>query len=439
MHRGDFRMPHWLERRTVGVSLMPRAATIPPAKTLHTLVPDVLAVPAYRRLWHSSLLYYHCYHFEILTAAWVVLVMTNSPIAVAVVGFCRAIPMLVFGLLLGAVADRIRRADVLVIVQCVGLAAATALALLFTFTSVTVWEICLGTAAIGCAWATDFSTRRALISELHERHRVVNALSLESMSMQGNKIIATLVSGVFLAVSGPRLCYWWLAAVYALNVVATLRLRRFLSTLPEEERPSGSIRFAQLIRGGWSVAVRTPVIQGVLLITVVMNLLVFPYQQMIPVIGRDLLAIGPTALGILAGADGIGAILVGVVLTRRSGVSRHGLLFACGAFGVSLLVIVLAVSRFFALSWATQIGLGICSGVFGAMQPVIILHAVEVQMRARAMGMLATAIGVGPFGVLSVGLFSTLVGPSWTITIMALIAIALMAAIIVRRRPLLRT
>jgi MFS family permease len=418
---------------------MPRAATIHPAKTRPALLPDVLEVPAYRRLWVTSLLYYHAYNFEILTAAWVVLVMTNSPVAVAVVGFCRSIPMFAFGLVLGAVADRLRRANVLVIVQCVGLAAATALALLFSFASVAVWQICLGTAALGCAWATDFSTRRALISELHERHRVVNALSLESMSQQGNKIIATLISGIFLAISGPRLCYWWLAAIYALNVLMALRLRRFLATLPAEERPIGSVRLAQLVRGGWSVAVRTPVIQGVLLITVVMNLLVFPYQQMIPVIGRDLLDIGPTALGILAGADGIGAIVVGAVLARRSGVSRHGLLFVCGSFGVSMLVIVLALSRVFALSWGTQIGLGVCSGMFGAMQPVIILHAVDVQMRARAMGMLAMAIGVGPFGVLSVGLFSALVGPAWTIATMTLIAAALMAAIVARSRALLQT
>jgi hypothetical protein len=77
--------------------------------------------------------------------------------------------------------------------------------------------------------------------------------------------------------------------------------------------------------------------------------------------------------------------------------------------------------------------------MFGAMQPVIILHAVDVQMRARAMGMLATAIGVGPFGVLSIGLFSALVGPAWTIAVMALIAAALMAVIVARSRSLLQT
>lgn len=410
--------------------------TIRATKTLRDLVPAVLAVPAYQRVWRSSLLYYHAYHFEILTAGWVVLVRTGSPISVGVVGFCRAIPMFVFGLILGAAADRFRRTDVLLAVQAVGLSAALTLALLFSIGTVHLWEMYLMTGLLGCAWATDFSTRRALISELHARERVVNALSLESMSMQGNKILATLLSGIFLAVGGATLCYWWLTAIYGLNLLAILRLRHYLGATQAHDSPHG-VRLAQLVKGGWSVAVQTPVVLGVLLITVVMNLLVFPYQQMLPVIARDLLHVGPKQLGILAGADGIGAIVVGAILTRRARGSRHGAIFLVGSFSVSVFVIVLALSRVFALSWGTQVVLGLCSGAFGAMQPVLILNMVEVQMRARAMGMLAMAIGVGPFGVLLVGFLSSAIGATWTITGMSLLAFALMAAILARSRTLL--
>lgn len=410
--------------------------TIRATKTLHDLVPAVLAVPAYQRVWRSSLLYYHAYHFEILTAGWVVLVRTGSPISVGVIGFCRSIPMFVFGLILGAAADRFRRTDVLLAVQAAGLSAALTLALLFTTGAVHLWEMYLMTGLLGCAWATDFSTRRALISELHARDRVVNALALESMSMQGNKILATLLSGIFLAVGGATLCYWWLTAIYALNLLAILRLHHYLGATQERQSHHG-VRLTQLVKGGWSVAVQTPVVLGVLLITVVMNLLVFPYQQMLPVIARDLLHVGPKQLGILAGADGIGAIIIGAILTRRARGSRHGAIFLIGSFSVSLFVIVLALSRVFALSWGTQIVLGLCSGAFGAMQPVLILNMVEVQMRARAMGMLAMAIGVGPFGVLLVGFLSSAIGATWTITGMSLLAFALMAAILARSRTLL--
>ena len=283
------------------------------------------------------------------------LVKTGSPVSVGLVGFCRTIPMFIFGLILGAAADRFRRTNVLVAVQTRrARRRADARHCCSAFGVVQVWQMYLLTGVIGCAWATDFSTRRALISELHARERVVNALSLESMSMQSNKILATLLSGIFLAVGGATLCYWWLTAIYALNLLAILRVRQFIGTTQERQTHQGA-RLVQLIKGGWSISVRTPVILGVLLITVVMNLLVFPYQQMLPVIARDLLHVGPKQLGILAGADGIGAIVVGMLLTRRAGASRHGLLFLGGAFTVSVLVIVLAMSRIFALSWGTQV------------------------------------------------------------------------------------
>ncbi|MDQ2787570.1 MAG: MFS transporter, partial [Chloroflexota bacterium] len=379
--------------------------------------------------------YYHAYHFEIITAGWVVLVKTGSPVSVGLVGFCRTIPMFAFGLILGAAADRFRRTDVLLAVQILGLSAAMTLAVLFSTGAVRIWQIYLITGLLGCAWATDFSTRRALISELHPRDRIVNALSLESMSMQGNKIFATLLSGLFLAVGGATLCYWWLTTIYGLNLFAILRLRHYLGATQAHSSPHG-VRLAQLVRGGWSVAIQTPIVLGVLLITVVMNLLVFPYQQMLPVIARDLLHVGPKQLGLLAGADGIGAIIVGAVLTRRAKGSRHGVFFLAGAFCVGILVVVLALSRVFALSWGTQVTLGLCSGAFGAMQPVLILNNVEVQMRARAMGMLAMAIGVGPFGILFTGVLSSLIGPAWTISGMALLALVLMAAVLTRSRSL---
>jgi len=404
-------------------------------KALHDLTPPVLTVPAYRRLWHSSLLYYHAYHFEIVTAGWVVLVLTGSPVSVGVVGFCRTIPMFVLGLFFGTVADRFRRTDVLLSVQIVGLCATATLALLFSTGVVHLWHVYLITALLGCGWATDFSTRRALISELHERARVVSALSLEAMSMQGNKIVAALVSGILLATGKPALCYGWLAIVYGGNCLAILRLRRQLDATPTEHA-ARSIRLPPSFRDGLTVALRTPIVLNVLLITLVMNLLVFPYQQMIPVIGRDLLHVGPAQLGFLAGADGIGAIIVGAVLTRRAHRVRQRLLFIAGAFGVSLFVIALVVSRVFALSYATQIVLGICSGAFGGMQAGLILNGVDAHLRARAMGLLAMAIGATPFGVLTIGFFSSVVGPTATITGMSLLAIATMTAIIARDHTL---
>ncbi len=188
--------------------------------------PAVLAAPGYPRLWRAGLLYYHAYWFEIVATGWVVLTLTGSPFAVGLVGFCRTLPMLALGLVLGALADRLREATLLLAVQAAGALAAAALAALFLLGRAPLPALCLLVGLLGCGWACDFSARRALVAQLHGPERVANALSLESMTMLGSKIAATALAGLLLALGGPRLAYGWLALVYLAGVGAALAVRR---------------------------------------------------------------------------------------------------------------------------------------------------------------------------------------------------------------------
>src|SRR5262249_2005372 len=132
------------------------------------LMPAILAAPAYRRLWLSGLVYYHAYMCEIVIAGWTVLQLTGSPFAVGLVGFCRMLPMLVLGLILGTMADRFRGSTVLLLVQIGGALTALSLAALFASGRAQLWQISLLTGLFGCGWTGDFSARRALISQLQE-------------------------------------------------------------------------------------------------------------------------------------------------------------------------------------------------------------------------------------------------------------------------------
>jgi MFS family permease len=406
-----------------------------PARGPRALTPAILANPAYRRLWTSGLVYYHAYMGEIVIAGWTVLGLTGSPFAVGVVGFCRMLPMLVLGLVLGTLADRIRGSTLLLAVQVGGLITALTLAALFASGAAQLWQICLLTALFGCGWTCDFSARRALISQLHEPARVGNAMSLETVSMLGSKIAATALGGVLLAADGPRLAYGWLALVYATGIALTLRTRADAAAIGRP--PPAGISPLALARSGWTAAVRTPVVRAVLLVTVVMNLFVFCYQQIIAVIAGQVLQVDATRMGVLAGIDGVGAIVVATVLATRSRPVRHGPVFLAGACGAAALVAVLALSRSYPLSLAVQVLLGACSGAFGSMQTTLIAGAIAPELRARAMGILAMAIGVTPFGILLCGALSAAIGPSVTLALFGVAALLLNVAVVVRNRSLI--
>ncbi len=401
------------------------------------IVASLKSIRPYRRLWYSGIGYYNAYWVEIITTGWVVLTMTGSPFDVGLVGFFRTLPMLVLGLLLGAVSDRVRRTTLLLAVQSAGLVISLTVAVLFLTDHASFGILCIGSGLLGCGWAADFSTRRALISEMNRPELSGNAMSLEAMSMQGSKIGATIVAGSLLAAGGATLAYSVLAAIYAFGVIAILRVRRVYRE--GETRRKDSIPLIRLIAQGFSTSVRIPLIQAVLLVTVVMNLLVFPYQQIVAVIARQILDVGPQRMGILAGADGIGAIAVAGTLVFLARPARAGRYFLGGAFFGTFMVIALGVSRILPLSLGLQVLAGGFFGAFGSMQPVLIINTVEPQFRARALGVLAMAIGCTPLGILLSGTLSATIGATATLTGTGTLALLLMIAITVTNRSLIRS
>src|SRR5207247_952745 len=87
------------------------------------------------------------------------------------------------------------------------------------------------------------------------------------------------------------------------------------------------------------------VAQAVLLVTVAMNTLFFPYQHMLPVFARDVLAVGPTALGALVAADGCGALLGALMIASRGGQFAQRTLFAASVLVAPVLLVALSGSR----------------------------------------------------------------------------------------------
>ena len=368
----------------------------------------VLASPVYRRLWISGVIYYGAYWVEIITTGWIILEVTSSPFHVGLSGFCRMLPMLLLGSALGVLADRVRRIDILIGIHVVDLLAAVTLALAFMVGMESIWIIYPLVALIGCGWAADFSARRTLIDEVQERSLLANSMSLEALSMSGSKIFATIAAGLLLTIGDASLGYWCLSALYAVGLFWLLDLRR---QLPAADRPHiEAIRLITAMQTGWSVMMRIPVVRSVFIVTVIINVLVFPYQQLIAIIASDILSVGPFWMGVLASADGIGAIATGIWLAFGTGPVRHGLFFAGASVATAALLIALALSPIYALSLLIQFALGVCVGLFGAYQSALVLSATPAESRARALGLIATAIGLTPFGMLFIGGLSSTAG-----------------------------
>jgi MFS family permease len=381
------------------------------------LAARVLESPVYRRLWLSGLIYNGARWVEIITSGWIVLALTGSPLLVGFTGFFRLLPMFIFGSLFGVLADRFRRVNILVGIHAVSLMAALILTLTFLLNVESLWFIYPMIFVLGCGSAADFSARSTLIDEVQDRALLASTMSLESLSMSGAKITSAILTGFLLSAGGAGLAYGVLAVLYGTGLIRIIALKRLLP-VRRRAQPE-SLRLIASLHSGWASALRLPVVRGVFFVTIIINVLIFPYQQLIAIVADDILSVGPFWMGVLAGADGVGGALTAAWLAFGSGTRRQGTLFVAGSTGAAALLIGLALSSVFALSLVIQLMIGICTGLFGAHQAALVLSATPADSRARALGLIATAIGLTPIGMLLIGGLSSAAGAQAAIATMA--------------------
>ena len=172
-------------------------------------------------------------------------------------------------------------------------------------------------------------------------------------------------------------------------------------------------------------------IKATLYITVVMNVLLFPYVQMVPVIARDVLHVDAALMGALQAAEGLGALVGAVLIASAVRINSHGRVF----LGCSMLALiglgVFSMSRCYLLSLPVLLFLGLGTAGFGTMQSTLVMLAAREEMRGRALGVLSLAIGTGPLGSLLLGAMASTVHPGFAIRVNALLGIVALACLIV--------
>ena len=380
----------------------------------------------FRQLLGSNALWWVTAFMESLVFGWLVLEMTNSPWTVALVGFCRSLPFLLFGFMGGTVADRFGRRRVIVTAQAVNFLVYVGLWFATYFDALQIWHLALASMAIGSAWSFDWPARRALLPDLIGKNQTVEAMLLENFVQGCSRMLGPFIAGVLIASTGVFGCITLMMVLSGSALISVRQLSK--QQIPRENmRPLVSpwTILAQSLR---YVGSNQP-IMGVILITVVLNLLMIPYMTLLPVFARDVLQQGPVGLGLLSTASGIGSF-IGLFLTNvlRRQLSL-GWILTGGTFGMAVALVIFSQSSTYPLSWTMLLIAGIGQACFGIMQSSIILLTASDEMRGQTMGVLVLAIGSDPFGKLLTGGMAESLGAPMAVGIQAGIAAVLLVVI----------
>jgi MFS family permease len=366
-------------------------------------------------LWATGASYGTLRWLEILGLALFTFDQTQSPLAVAGMMFLRMLPMILFGSVIGAVADRFDRKRLLVGgIVCLGLLAST-LAMLATFDLLRLWVLACAVFVSGIFFTGDLTIRRTLLGEVAGTHRLGRALALDSATSNATRMLGPLTGGIVYGWLGMQGIYIIAATVYVLVVAMVLRLGA---------RPPRAVHdresFVHSIVAAFRYVRSEPRILATLSVTVIINVWAFPVATMVPVIGRETFELSASWVGFLASAEGTGAFLGALALSWFIRPAFYLRAYVAGSCVFLLAIVVFALMPDLYAAWPALCvgGLGVAG--FAAMQPTLIMAFTDPAYRSRIMGLLTVCIGTGPIGILHVGLMAEWLGPTTAVLVMGL-------------------
>ncbi len=365
-------------------------------------------------LWFVGAIVATARWLEMLVIGIFVFDVTGSPFLVALMLLLRMLPMGLFGVFGGIIADRFDRRRVLIAVMSFMTMLAAVQGLLAAYDLIKVWHVGLGTFASGLIWVSDFPVRRTLLSELAGPGKTGRAMSLDIMSGSASRMVGPILGGGIYAGFGLDGAFLVTATAYAISVVVLWRLKH-------RDEGTGVVHDSVVttIVEGFRGLSRNPTLVGIFAVTVVFNIWGFPFMSMLPVIGKDVLNLDPFAVGLLASTEGLGAFVGAIALAIWGRLRWFRYLYSLGVLTYMLTALAFANSTVWWLSAGFLVVTGGAIAAFGAMQSALVLLNSDDDTRHRMMGVLSMCIGTGLIGFLHLGLLADWLGASLACSVIA--------------------
>ncbi len=347
-----------------------------------------------------------------MAQGWLVYQLTQSSFMLGMVSFAGQFPSLLLGLLAGVVADRFNRYHVILLMLVLAMLQALMLSVLTLGGWITAWQVLFLALFAGTVQTFEMPARQSFLMDIVGRDDLPSAIALNSALVNGARILGPALAGIVVAQAGEGACF----SVNTLSYLAIIGGFLAMRLPPRTTTASSNTSVSAFIHEGIVYAIRTPSIRFPLLLIGLVGLLSTPYTVLMPVFAKDILNSGPSGMGLLMGAAGMGAVVSVSFLAWHRGTAMLGraIAFALVRFGVGL--ILFACSRHLWLSLLVLPLVG--SGFMVPMAAVntLLQTIAPDHLRGRVMSLYFIMImGAAPVGSLLSGTLAPYIGAPLTV------------------------
>ena len=329
------------------------------------------------------------------TSGWLMTSLDPDPLIVSLVQVATTLPIFLFAVPAGALADIVDKRRFLIIGEVAVTAVSALFAEIVSVGAATPGNLLLFTFLIGAVAAVTAPAWQSIVPQLVPKQELTPAVAANSVGFNVSRAVGPALGGVIVAVAGIAAPFW-INAISNLAVIGALLWWR----PPAERRRHLPVeRFGSAIRTGFRHARNNPHLRATLIRSAAFFLFGSAYWALLPLVARERIAGGPDLYGYLLGAIGAGAVGGAFALPwlkRRLGPDR---LMAAGTIGTGLATALFGIARDPAAGLAASVIAGVCWIAVLASLNVSAQVALPEWVRGRGLAIFMTVF----FGTLTLG------------------------------------
>ena len=381
-------------------------------------------VRSFRFQWPADLAVSWAFEMEALILGWYVLVATGSVEMLVLYGAVQWAGALLSPMF-GVAGDRFGHRRILCVTRATYALLAATLTALALSDALLPWHVFAIAAAVGLIRPSDMVMRQALIAQIMPTDQLLGALAVSRTTGDTARIAGSLAGAGAVALFGMGPAYLVVTAFYSLGFLLSLKVA---APAPRGANPHAAPwRDLQL---AFTYVWARPALLGAVSMAFLVNLLAFPFfLGLLPYMARDVYGVGQGGLGYLAAAFASGGLIGSLAISAKKLPLRAGrtmLLAALVWFGI---VLALAQVTSFALGLCLMVAAGTAHNFCLMPLAAVMLHGSDAHMRGRVMGMRMLAVLGLPVGLLVAGPLISGIGFAATVTLYAVLGLALTLAI----------
>jgi len=317
-------------------------------------IPPAIHYRRFRLLWIGLVISIAGSQMQTWALFWHIRNLTDQPIALGGVGLARILPIILFSLVGGAVADTVNRRRLLFFTQVLLALIASLLAWMTFQDRLALWHIYALTAMQAMAISFDTPARQALVPNLVPAKDLASAFSLTSIGFQTGAIVGPALSGLVIAYLGQPYTYLINALTYLVVFGALLLMGPVEQQVEQGRRTALSF---SAIRDGIQFIFSHPVILSTMLLDFVATFF-SSANTLMPIVARDVLGVGAIEYGWLSSAQSIGALVAAAIASQFDQIRRQGLVFLGAVVAFGFATITFGLVRTFPLAMVALMFIG---------------------------------------------------------------------------------